>query len=76
MGHEPNFDFLDGRITPNTYSDYTSEQERSFEGEKKRCDASGVPYSKELKRFLELRKKFDDTPDRNEFNGDQPYKSH
>lgn len=55
------------------YLDYSSDEEIAFEDELRECNSSGKEHSEALKKFLLLRKKFDDSEDSNPANVKNPY---
>lgn len=55
------------------YLDYSSEEEFAFEQELRECNSSGREQSEALKKFLLLRKKFDESEDSNPANVTNPH---
>ena len=55
------------------YLDYSSEEEVAFEEELKECNNNDREHSEALKKFLLLRKKFDESEDSNPANVTNPH---
>jgi len=55
------------------YLDYSSNEEIAFEEELRECNNSGKEQSEALKKFLLLRKKFDESEDSNPANVTNPH---
>jgi hypothetical protein len=55
------------------YLDYSSDEEVAFEEELRECNSNGKEHSKALDKFLLLRKKFDESEDRNSANVTNPH---
>lgn len=71
---ESAFDFLEDKPVKKHYpTDYSSEEELALRKELELCGDDERLYSKELKRYLLLRKKFDNTPDTNPYNDANPH---